>query len=187
MTKASSLTLIGLALVLVLALGVTRQYAAEIEAPPGCAAVFAATTRGGASAPRGGGCSLHGGRPGDTAVVRVIDGDTIVVKGDRHVRYIGIDTPEVRPVPEPFGPQATEYNEKLLRRGSVRLEKDESETDRFGRLLRYVYADGILVEAELVREGYARAVRYPPDLRSAVCLEALEEEARQAGRGMWSQ
>ena len=67
----------------------------------------------------------------------------------------------------------------------VTLELDTSEKDRFGRLLRFVYADGILVNAELVREGYARAKAYPPDTRYADCFAALEQEAREAKRGMW--
>ncbi|MDP3065004.1 MAG: thermonuclease family protein, partial [Chloroflexota bacterium] len=67
----------------------------------------------------------------------------------------------------------------------VRLERDVSETDRYDRLLRYVYAGDILVNAELVREGYAEATEYPPDTRYASCFDALEREARQEGRGMW--
>ena len=162
-----------------------QTVSADVEVPPGCAQVFAATTRGGAQIPSGGGCNLFRGNTDGIHVLRVIDGDTIVVSGNRHVRYIGIDTPEVHPQLEPLGREATDYNMKLLRGGAVRLEKDVSETDRFGRLLRYVHADGILVEAELVREGLALAIRYPPDIRYAVCLEALQEEARQARRGLW--
>lgn len=66
------------------------------------------------------------------------------------------------------------------------LQKDVSGKDRFGRLLRFVYSDGILVNAELVREGYADARVYPPDTRYAGCFAALEREAREARRGMWS-
>ena len=65
------------------------------------------------------------------------------------------------------------------------LEKDVSDVDRFGRLLRFAYADGILVNAELVREGYARAKVYPPDTAYAECLAALEQEAREGERGLW--
>ena len=67
----------------------------------------------------------------------------------------------------------------------VYLQRDVSDEDKFKRLLRFVYADGILVNAELVREGYARAKVYPPDTRYAECFAALEQEAREAGRGMW--
>ena len=119
-------------------------------------------------------------------VSRVIDGDTIVVSGGRRVRYIGIDTPEVGDSPQLFGREATIFNEALVSGRTVVLQSDVSNEDRFGRLLRFVYADGILVNAELVREGYAKAKVYPPDTQYAECLAALEMEARQSGRGMWS-
>ena len=69
----------------------------------------------------------------------------------------------------------------------MHLEKDESDTDRFGRLLRFVYADGILVNAELVREGYAIAKVYLPDDKHAACLAALEREAMENNRGSWAE
>ena len=119
-------------------------------------------------------------------MVRVIDGDTIAVSGGKRVRYIGIDTPEVGDRPEYYGSEATSFNETLVLGHKVTLNKGVSERDRFGRLLRFVYANGILVNAELVREGYARARVYPPDTLYAKCFAALEEEAREAGRGMWS-
>ena len=119
-------------------------------------------------------------------VVRVINGDTIVVSNDKRVRYIGVDTPEVSDEPEYYGTEATSFNKKLVEGRNVFLEKDVSERDRFGRFLRFVYADGILVNAELVREGYARAVAFHPDIRYAECFASLEREAREAGRGMWA-
>ena len=133
----------------------------------------------------GGGCTIRPIPEGHVSVIRVIDGDTIEIAGRRRVRYLGIDTPEVRNPPEHFGSEATEFNAQLVGGRNVRLEKDVSEVDRFGRLLRYVYVGDILVNAELVREGYARAVSYPPDTRYSRCFSALEEEARQEGRGMW--
>jgi len=63
---------------------------------------------------------------------------------------------------------------------------DVSQRDRYGRLLRYVYTDGLMVNAELVREGFARSLAFPPDTRYARCFSALEEEATEAGRGMWA-
>ena len=150
------------------------------DGPAGCQAMFAATSRGGATSVGG------GGEDRGIRVTRVIDGDTIEVSGRQRVRYIGIDTPEVGGIPEYYGPEAKSFNRNLAGGRKVRLEKDESERDRFGRLLRFVYADGILVNAELVREGYARAVAYPPDIWHAACFAALEQEAREAGRGMWA-
>ncbi len=120
---------------------------------------------------------------GLVSVLRVIDGDTIVVAGDARVRYIGVDTPEVG---ERCAPEATGLNNDLVAGKRVRLEKDVSETDRYGRLLRYVWVDDALVNAELVRLGYARAVAYPPDTKHQATLARLQSEAQAAQRGMWA-
>jgi micrococcal nuclease len=125
--------------------------------------------------------------PPDTALVtEVIDGDTIVIEGGYRVRYIGIDTPEIRDGLEPFGMQALEANRQLVEGKRVRLERDVSQTDKYERLLRYVYVDNIFVNAELVRLGLAEAKAYPPDTKYQEELEELEREAKQAGRGMWA-
>jgi len=68
---------------------------------------------------------------------------------------------------------------------TVRLEKDVSDTDKYGRLLRYVFVDDLLVNAELVRLGYAQAVTFPPDIRNQNLFLQLQNEARNAGRGLW--
>ncbi len=133
--------------------------------------------------------------PTDTVaaqVVAIVDGDTIKVElgGERYtIRYIGIDTPETvrqgSPV-EWMGHEATEANRRLVEGQTVYLERDVSETDRYGRLLRYVYLpDGTMVNAELVRQGYAQAVTYPPDVRYQDLLTAMQQEAREAERGLW--
>ena len=126
-------------------------------------------------------------------VIRVVDGDTIHVSlGGREytVRYIGVDTPETvdprRPV-QLFGKEASDRNKQLVEGKVVTLEKDVSETDRFGRLLRYVYVDGKMVNATLVEEGYARAATFPPDVKYQELFRRLEQEAREAKRGLWSQ
>jgi len=125
--------------------------------------------------------------PPDTArVIEVVDGDTIIIEGGYKVRYIGIDTPEIHPQVEAFGTEAWQANRKLVEGKEVRLERDVSEADKYGRLLRYVWVDDILVEAELVRQGLARARAYPPDTKYQDYLEQMEEEAREAGRGMWA-
>ena len=119
-------------------------------------------------------------------VVRVIDGDTIEIAGGAHVRYIGMDTPETDPKVEFYGPEAKAKNIEMVEGKLVTLETDVSETDRYGRLLRYVYVDGVFVNGELVRLGYAEAVSYPPDTRYQWQLEQLEKEAKAAKRGLWS-
>ncbi|MFC1937699.1 thermonuclease family protein [Chloroflexota bacterium] len=123
--------------------------------------------------------------PQTALVIRVIDGDTIVIQGGHDVRYIGIDTPEVYPKEEAFGVEAWEANRALVAGKVVRLERDVSETDRYGRLLRYVYVDDTMVNAELVRLGLARSRAYPPDLKYQDYLDDLEEEAILADKGIW--
>jgi len=120
--------------------------------------------------------------PGVAKVTQVIDGDTIVIEGGYHVRYIGVDAPEKD---ESYYLEAKQANEELVEGKRVRLEKDISNKDKYGRLLRYVYADGTFVNAEMVRQGYACAKAYLPDVKYQVYLEAMEKEARQERRGSW--
>ncbi len=124
-------------------------------------------------------------------VTRIIDGDTIEVSlsGTTYtIRYIGIDAPESvapnRPI-EPYGREASSRNAELVLGKAVRLEKDVSETDKYGRLLRYVYVGDLFVNAELVRGGYAQAISYPPDVKYQSLFLQLQGEARMAGRGLW--
>ena len=124
-------------------------------------------------------------------VTDVIDGDTIEVNiGGKsyNVRYIGIDTPETKhPTKgvECYGKEAAAKNKELVANKIVELEKDVSETDRYGRLLRYVYVGDVMVNAELVKEGYAQAITYPPDVKYQALFLKLQNEARQAQRGLW--
>lgn len=115
-------------------------------------------------------------------VERVIDGDTIVIVGGERVRYIGIDAPESG---EPLYYEAKRFNEQLVAGKQVKLERDVSDRDDYGRLLRYVYVDGIFVNGEMVRNGYAVAKRYPPNTKHQTYLEKMEKEARQLRRGLW--
>ena len=84
------------------------------------------------------------------------------------------------------GVAAREQNIALVNGRTVRLEQDVSATDPYGRLLRYVWVGDTLINAELVRLGYARAVAYPPDIKHQARLEALQGEAEAAGRGFWA-
>ncbi len=122
------------------------------------------------------------------AVTRIIDGDTIEVEinGQTYrLRYIGMDTPERG---DPFFDEATEANRQLVEGQTVTLVKDVSETDRYGRLLRYVYlADGTFVNAELVKQGFALVATFPPDVAHQSEFTALQEEARNTGAGLWGQ
>jgi micrococcal nuclease len=135
------------------------------------------------------GCSA----PTAPLCTRVIDGDTIEVNisGIIHkVRYIGIDTPELddtRPEFRALAQEATRYNRELVEGKTIRLEQDVSETDRYGRLLRYVYVEGIFVNAELVIEGLAWAKSYPPDTKYQSILEEAEAVARGDKTGIWGE
>lgn len=123
-------------------------------------------------------------------VKRVIDGDTIELEDGQKVRYIGIDTPESvdpRRAVQCFGKEASAFNRALVEGQRVRLEKDVSDTDKYGRLLRFVYLeDGTLVNERLVVEGYALASPYAPDISKKDLFAAAEIQARQAERGLWS-
>ena len=124
-------------------------------------------------------------------VERVVDGDTIHVRlGTRveKVRYIGINTPEVHhPTKgeEPGGREAAEVNRRLIEGKTVRLELDVRERDRYGRLLAYVWVGDVMVNAELVRLGYAQVMTVPPNVRYQQLFLKLQREAREAGRGLW--
>lgn len=120
-------------------------------------------------------------------VTQIIDGDTIDVTIDGvpyRVRYILIDTPERG---MPFFDEATAANSKLVQGKTVYLVKDVSETDRYGRLLRYVYlADGTFVNTELVRQGFAKLATFPPDVAKEAEIRAVQQDAVAAGRGLWA-
>jgi micrococcal nuclease len=122
-------------------------------------------------------------------VVRVIDGDTVELADGRTVRYIGIDTPETVAPGQPvghYGPEASSFNKQLVEGRDVELEKDVSETDRFGRLLRHVYIDGRLVSEILVQQGFAQVSTFPPDVKHQDRLLIAQRVARNAGRGLWA-
>jgi micrococcal nuclease len=136
-----------------------------------------------------------GGAGTDTGrVVKVVDGDTIHVQvGDTRekVRYIGVDTPETKHPAKGvqcFGQKAADFNAQLVDGERVRLVRDVEERDRYGRLLAYVYRlrDGLFVNAELARLGYAQPLSIPPDVRYAERFAALAREAREQGRGLWA-
>lgn len=123
-------------------------------------------------------------------VSRVVDGDTIELLNGKKVRYIGIDTPETVDPRKPvqcFGKEAKEANSNLVLNKVVILKKDVSETDKYGRLLRYVYLeDGTFVNLWLVKNGYAFVYTYPPDIAYSVEFVAAEREAKKNKLGLWN-
>ncbi len=124
-------------------------------------------------------------------VVDVVDGDTIKVLLDQDgqtyiVRYIGMDTPENTSQVEYMGAEASAKNAELVYGKNVTLIKDVSETDQYGRLLRYVLVENIFVNYELVVQGYATNASYPPDIACILVFQEAEQRARASGVGLWS-
>lgn len=121
---------------------------------------------------------------GDSArVTRIIDGDTIDVELNGQtfrVRYIGVNTPERD---EPCYSDATAANSALVSGQTVTLVRDVSETDRYDRLLRYIYVGDTFVNESLVAQGYAEAVLYEPDDREFEHFAQLERLAAQQNLG----
>ncbi|MDP3973736.1 MAG: thermonuclease family protein [Candidatus Daviesbacteria bacterium] len=125
-------------------------------------------------------------------VTKVVDGDTIRI-GNQTIRLIGIDTPEtVHPTKavECFGKQASQKTKELLEGQFVTLEKDVSETDKYSRLLRYVYLPldderMLFINDFLIREGFAQVLTYPPDVKYDERFRAAEREAKENLRGLW--
>lgn len=129
---------------------------------------------------------------GDHAVRRVVDGDTLLLANRARVRLIGVDTPETvkpdHPV-EPFGPEATAFTRRFVDEagGTVRLQFDRELVDKYGRFLAYVFDGDRMLNEELVRNGLATAetgFRYSESKKRL--FRRAEEEARTAGRGIWS-
>lgn len=121
-------------------------------------------------------------------VIRVIDGDTIVIEGGKVVRYTGMDAPETKHPKkeiECFGKQAAQKNTELVLGKEVRLEKDVSETDKYKRLLRYVFVGDTFVNDYLVREGFAHVASFPPDVKYQDQFIQAQQEAQSNERGLW--
>jgi micrococcal nuclease len=123
----------------------------------------------------------------DAAVVRIVDGDTLVVDDDERVRLIGIDAPEVRQG-ECYANEASRHLEQLLPPGTaVRLAYDAERHDRYGRTLAYVYRqeDGLHANLAMARDGFALQLTIPPNVAHADEMSEAVAEARAGARGLW--
>lgn len=120
-----------------------------------------------------------------SVVERVYDGDTIQISTGEKIRYIGIDTTEVYPTIQCFSEEAKKANEDLVLGKEVGLEKDVSETDKYSRLLRYVYIGDVFVNDKLVRDGFAKVATYPPDVKYQQMFLESEKYARENNLGFW--
>ena len=117
-------------------------------------------------------------------VIKVIDGDTIRLENGEKVRYIGVNAPEIKKE-ECFAFEAKKKNEELVLGKIVKLKKDVSEKDSYGRLLRYVYQDDFFVNLFLVTEGFAVSSPCPPDLKYVDLLNQTEQKAKEENKGLW--
>ena len=146
----------------------------------------------------------HGLRP--ASVVRVVDGDTIIVDSvDRRnvrVRLIGIDSPEVhqseklrrdsrRSGKDPntirsLGAKASEFTKKHLGSQRIEMELDIGALDRYGRTLAYVWLRDELYNVVIVREGYAALMTIPPNVKYAELFAGCYRIAREHRRGLWA-
>jgi micrococcal nuclease len=128
----------------------------------------------------------------EATVIRAVDGDTILVRGaggrTERVRYIGVDTPEsVKPDSpvECYGHEASDYNASLVEGKRVRLVPDREAEDKYGRSLAFVYVGNTFVNAELLKNGYARTIEIEPNTSKADYFAGLERVAIRTNTGLW--
>ena len=116
-------------------------------------------------------------------IVYVVDGDTVEIAGGERIRLIGIDSPERG---QPYYSEARNKLTELVLNKEVRLEKDFTDRDRYGRLLRYIYVGNLFINLEMVRLGYANSYTYPPDVKYQNQILSAQQEARNAQVGLWA-
>ncbi len=127
-------------------------------------------------------------------VIKVIDGDTVKLANGQLLRYIGIDTPEMRIKqggtfvysPQPLAQEATQLNRDLVEGKFVKVEFDIEKRDKYGRLLGYCFIDEVMVNKKLVEEGLAVLYTKPPNVAYADELIAAQGQARQDKKGLWA-
>ncbi len=140
----------------------------------------------------------------DILVERAVDGDTLKLENGQRVRLIGIDTPEIHEsvklyrdskksgqdtkVIQALGRRSFKFTRDLVEGKRVRLEFDLEKQDRYKRRLAYVYLkDGTFVNAEIIKQGYASLMTYPPNIRYVDTFKKLYQEARENNRGLWKE
>lgn len=128
-------------------------------------------------------------RPQPTKIIRVIDGDTVVTESNQKIRLIGIDTPEIN-TDNPkkcLGQIAAAKMKELVEDKYVTLEKDVSDTDKYNRLLRYIWLDGKLINETLVSEGYAQIDIVNPDIKYKQVFSDAQVQAKNHSLGLWNE
>lgn len=133
------------------------------------------------------------GYPAAAYVSEVIDGDTVKLKNGRLIRYIGIDTPEIsqklngewRLNPQPMSREAKKFNEAMVLHNEVTIEYDIEKTDRYDRLLAYVYVNGKMVNEQMVHEGFAFLLCIPPNNKHNERLHTALKDAYSKKKNIW--
>lgn len=119
----------------------------------------------------------------------VDDGDTVVLADGRRIRYLGINAPEIQhgdKPGEPFGRMAMRFNKNLVLHQKIRLERDVERQDVYGRHLAYLFLpNGVFVNAEIIRQGYAHCLSSALNTRYEARLLFAQRDAMQQGRGIW--
>jgi len=140
----------------------------------------------------------------DVLVERAVDGDTLKLENGERVRLIGIDTPEVHEsrklyrdsqrtkqdvqMIKKLGQKSWDFTRDMVEGKRVRLEFDVEKHDKYDRLLAYVYLkDGTFVNAEIIKQGYASLMTYPPNVKHVDTFKKLYQEAREDNRGLWKE
>ena len=140
------------------------------------------------------GGDLRQGNYNNIKVVKVIDGDTVMLSNGKLLRYIGIDCPEMRindgdsfiELPQPYAQAACDFNRKMVEGKSVKVEFDVQKMDKYGRLLGYCFTNNTLVNARLLEEGLAVLYTYPPNVKYLKVLLESQARARNKKAGIWS-
>lgn len=138
-------------------------------------------------------CVPPAGNSSQVKVTEVIDGDTVRLSNGKLLRYIGMDTPEIRIkegeefiyAPQLFSLEAKKFNEQLVEGKFVKIEFDVDKVDKYGRMLGYCYVDDVFVNAKLVQEGLAVVYTRPPNVKYADRFIELQRSAREAKKGLW--
>lgn len=123
-------------------------------------------------------------------VSRIIDGDTIEIENGQKVRLIGVDTPELDdkdPVKKCYAQKAKEKTQELLENKIIKMERDVSSTDKYQRLLRYIWVDDIFLNDYLVRNGFAMVATFPPDVKYQKQFQQAQQEAMEKKMGFWGE
>ena len=129
-------------------------------------------------------------------IQRVVDGDTFELTTGEKVRIIGVNTPESTTKTEPYGKEASNYTKEILTGKTIYLQKDVSESDRYGRLLRYAWLEEpkeitkatiakYMFNAHLLIEGYGQPFTLQPDSKYADIFIEFAREARENEKGLW--